>query len=141
MAISQVPGQDDIISELETIVGVDVYTGQYLTDGAIPRLDDNGLFPPYITTVFGATYQGSSRGIVSERLNTMRTTVTVYVISPTDRLTRQYLDQVRDKLLGFIPEDGTELQAFGGYDFVDADLGVNRYVHSAVFQYDTNMGY
>lgn len=141
MAISQIAGQDDIMALLRTIDGADVYEGQYLTDGAVPSLDENGLFPPYITTIFGATYQGSSRGIVSERYNTLRTTVTVYAVSPTDRLTRQYIDEVRELLLGFTPTDGTQLEAFGGYDFVDADLGVNRYVHSAVFQWDTNMGY
>lgn len=141
MPISQVPGQDDIMEQLRTIEGVEVYEGQYLTDGAVPKTNTQGLFEPYITTVFGASYMGADRGIVSERYNTMRTTVTVYVVSPSDRLTRQYLDIVRDKLLGFIPEDGTQLQPYGGYDFVDADLGVNRYVHSAVFQYSTNMSY
>lgn len=141
MALDMLAGQDDIMDALRAIEGVDVYEGQYLTDGAVPSLDENGLFPPYITTIFGAVYQGSSRGIVSERLNTLRTTVTVYVVSPTDRLTREYIDKVRDALLGLVPTDGTELQAFGGYDFVDADLGVNRYVHSSVYQYDTNMGY
>ena len=139
MPVDQTPAQDSILAQLETIQGVDVYDGQYLTDGAIPKQDANGLFPPYITTVFGTSYRGSEPGIVSEQLNTLTTTVTVYVIAPTDRISRQYISRVREKLLGFIPEDGTQLRAFGGYDFVDADLGVNRYAHSAVFQYSTNM--
>ena len=139
MPLAQVPGHDSILGQLQDIQGVDVYEGQYITDGAIPQLDAAGLFPPYITTVFGASYTGSSRGIGSERLNTLRTTVTVYVVSPTDRLTRQYIDSVRDKLIGFIPVDGSQLETFGGYEFTDADLGVTRYVHSAIFQYETNM--
>lgn len=141
MPLSQVPAQDAIMAQLETIPGIDVYTGQYLTDGASPPMDANGLFKPYITTVFGASYLGADRGIVSERQNTLRTTVTVYCASPSDRITRQYIDRVREKLIGFIPPDATQLQAFGGYIYVDADLGVNRYVHSAVFQYTTNMSY
>ncbi len=143
MPISQLPGQDQIITQLKTIPGVDVYEGQYLTDGSMP--DDansaSGLFKPYITTIFGSSYEGEDRGIVSERLNPLRTTVTVYAISPGDNLTRQLLDRVRDKMLGFVPIDGTELSAYGGYTFVDADLGVNRYVHAAVFEYTTNMSY
>jgi hypothetical protein len=139
MSIAQVPGHDSIITQLKTITGVEVYEGQYLTDGVVPKQDNNGLFPPYITVVFGASYAGTSRGIVTERYNTMRTTCTVYVVSPTDKLTRQYIDQVRDKLLAFQPVDGTPMTPFGGYDFVDADLGVNRYIHSAVFQYESNV--
>lgn len=139
MAISQLTGQNDIITQLKTISGVQVYEGQYLTDGAIPDLTESGLFTPYITTVFGPSYQGLDRGIISERLNTMRTTVTVYAVSPSDNLTRQVIDKVRDKLLGFKPTDATELAVYGGYNFVDADLGVNRYVHAAVFTYTTNM--
>lgn len=139
MSLAQVPGHDSILAALKTIQGVDVYEGQYLTDGAVPDQDANGLFPPYITTIFGASYQGSSRGIVTERYNTLRTTCTVYVVSPTDRLTRVYIDQVRDKLIGFAPVDGSHMEAFGGFDFADADLGVTRYIHSAVFQYETNM--
>lgn len=141
MSLSQITGQNDIIAQLKTIPGVQVYEGQYLTDGAIPDMTDSGLFKPYITTVFGASYEGNSRGIVSERLNTLRTTVTVYAVSPSDNLTRQVIDKVRDKLLGFKPTDATELAAYGGYNFVDADLGVNRYVHAAVFEYSTNLAY
>jgi hypothetical protein len=139
MAIAQVDAREDIITQLETIPGVDVYRGQYLTDGAVPQMTEDGLFPPYITIVFGASYAGYSRGIVSERLNTLRTTVTVYVVSPSDSITLDFIDQVNDKMLGFVPTDGTELKAYGGYDYVDADLGVNRYVHSLVFTYQTNM--
>ena len=139
MSLSQVPGHDSIVTALKTIQGVTVYEGQYLTDGAVPDMDANGLFPPYITTVFGASYLGTSRGIVTERYNTMRTTCTVYVITPTDRLTREYIDKVRDKLIGFAPTDGTPMHVFGGYEFVDSDLGVNRYIHSTVLQYESNV--
>jgi hypothetical protein len=141
MAISQVAGQDDILAELRTIDGVSVYEGQYLTDGAVPEMNNTGYFKPYITTIFGTSYQGDSRGIVTERYNTLRTTVTVYVVSPVDRVTRQILDQVRDKLLGFVPTDATQLAAYGGYTYIDADVGINRYVHAAVFTYSTNMSY
>jgi hypothetical protein len=139
--IDQLPGQDAIMAQLRTISGVQVYEGQYLTDGAVPNMDENSLFEPYLTTIFGASYAGASRGIVSEQLNTLRTTVTVYSIAPDDRLSREYLGQVRSLLLGFTPVDGTPLKAFGGYNFVDADLGVNRYVHSAIFSYETNLSY
>lgn len=139
MPLEQVPAHDSILAQLKTIQGIDVYEGQYITDGSIPKLDVNGLFPPYATTVFGASYEGTSRGIVKEKYNTLRTTVTVYVIAPTDRLTRQYVDKAREALLGFIPTDGSPLKPYGGYDFVDADLGVTRYVHSLVFSYETNM--
>ncbi len=141
MPISQVPGQSDIMDELKTIPGVDVYEGQYLTDGAIPNMDAQGMFTPYLTTIFGANYRGAEPGIVSEQYNTLKTTVTVYVVSPGDKLTRVLLDQVNEKMLGFIPTDGTPLEAYGGYNFVDADLGANRYVHAAVYSYTSNMGY
>lgn len=139
MAIAQLAGQDAIVTALKTIVGVDVYEGQYVTDGSYPPMDDNGYFVPYLTTVFGSSYQGPDRGIVSERYNNLRTTVTVYSVAPIDRLSRQFNDAVRDKLLGFIPPDGTQLKAYGGYTYVDSDLGKNRYIHASVFQYSTNM--
>jgi hypothetical protein len=141
MPLNQLPGQDAIIAQLKTIVGANVYQGQYVTDGAIPPIDAQGLFEPYITTIFGATYRGHEPGIVSERYNSMNTTVTVYCASPDDRLTRSFIDDVRDKLIGFIPTDCTELKPNGGYIYVDADLGVNRYVHAVVFSYTTNMTY
>jgi len=139
MAIAQLAGQDSIVAALETIQGVDVYEGQYVTDGSHPPMDENGYFVPYLTVVFGSSYQGPDRGIVSERYNNLRTTVTVYSVAPIDRLSRQFKDAVAEKLLGFVPTDGTQLEAYGGYTYVDADLGKNRYVHAAVFSYSTNM--
>lgn len=141
MPLNQVPGQNDILAQLRTIPVIPVYEGQYLTDGAKPPMWEGGIFQPYITTVFGATYQGHDRGIVSERYNSVVTTVTVYCVAPTDKISRQYLDTVREKLTGFIPTDGTQLAPYGGYNYVDADLGANRYVNSAVFRYTTNMAY
>jgi len=141
MPLDQVPGQDDIIVQLKTIPGVDVYEGQYTPDGVTPPMDTNGMFKPYITTVFGASYQSKDRGIASERYNTVVTTVTVYCATPIDRVTRQYIDRIRNVLVGYIPTDCTQLAPYGGYIYVDSDLGVNRYVHSAVFRYTTNLSY
>jgi len=141
MPLDQVPGQDDIMATLRTIPGVTVYEGQYLTDGAAPPMNNDGLFKPYITTVFGASYQANDRSIDGEQHQPLFTTATVYCVAPSDRIARQYRDKVRNLLTGFVPEDGTQLAAYGGYIYVDADLGVNRYVHSIVFRYTTNMSY
>lgn len=141
MPLAQRPGQDSILDELRTIEGITVYEGQYLTDGAVPKITDKdqGLFEPYITTVFGASYKAHSRGIVSERYESLFTSVTVYVVSPDDSITRDILDQVRDKITGFVPVDGTALVENGGFIYVDADQGPNRYVHSIVYTYYSNM--
>ena len=139
--IDPTTAHDEIIAQLNTIQGIDVYRGQYVPGDAVPEQDANGLFKPYATVVFGGNYQGDSRTIASLRYNTIRTTCTVYVVAPDDRLSVEFLSKVRDKLWGFTPTDSTPLDIYGGYDYVDSDLGVNRYVHAQVFEFSTNMTY
>jgi len=136
--ISQVAVQDAILAEVQTIQGLDVYEGPY-TNAEQPVEQSNGLFIPYCTVQFGTSYEGSERGIGPVEYNSLLTNTTVYVVAPNDRLSREFQDQVRVKLTGFIPADSTPLTIQGGFNFADTDLGPTRYVHGTTFRHQTNM--
>jgi hypothetical protein len=141
MGIAQVAGQSEIVAQVKTVEGLDVYEGPYISDGAVPTKADNGMFIPYATVDFGSSYQGSERGIVGSRYNTLLTNVTVHVVSPDDRLSREFQDAVRDKLIDFTPVESSPLTVQGGFNFADTDLGYTRFVYSTTFRYQTNMSY
>jgi hypothetical protein len=141
MAIAQAAGQLDIVNQVKTVTGLNVYEGPYVSDGAVPEKADNGIFIPYALVDFGTSYQGAERGILGTRYNTLLTNVTVHVVAPDDRISRDFQDDVRVKLIDFIPTDSSPLTVQGGFNFADTDMGYTRYVYSTTFRYQTNMSY
>lgn len=139
MALSQLAAQDAIMDQLRAIGGIDVVEGQYLQDGTGAQIKEGGLFVPYMTVEFGTSYQSAERNIVTSRMDGLRTSVNVSVVAPSDRLSREFEADVRNALVGYYPPDSTPLAVNGGYNFIDADLGPNRYVHSTLFSFTTNM--
>lgn len=141
MTLHQRPGHDDIVARLKTIQGVDVMEGEYANDSYQPPLDTTTkMFPPYLLVKFNGGFPTYDNGIVGYDKDTQRTTFSVYVVSPSDRVTRDFVDKVRVALMvDFRPRDGSALRPTGGYSFADADLGYNRYVHNIGFAYLTNL--
>lgn len=137
----QTPGQDEIITAVKTIQGLNVYEGQYVTDSSVIEKDASGIFIPYATISFGTSFEGPDRGISSTKLNTYLTNCTVWVVAPDDRLSRVFQDKVRAILVGFEPSDATPLRLQGGYNYADTDMGLTRYVHSTLYAYQTNISY
>lgn len=140
MPLDTVPGENDIVARIREIQGLDVMEGEYASDSFIPTLDANKMFAPYALLKFNPAFPGYDDGIVGPEKDTMRNTFGVYVVSPDDNTTRQFVSRVREKMLtDFRPTDGSSLKPTGGYSFVDSDLGYNRYVHQISFAYMTNL--
>lgn len=141
MPLEQKPGEDDIITALRAIPGVDVIEDEYTEDSYVPKIDtDTGLFLPYITVKFDVATATFDNGIADPSWDTQRAGVQVFVVSPLASVTRNIRDQVRVALLkDFRPTDGSYLKSRGGYSFVDADLGYHRYVQVLGFSYTFNL--
>jgi hypothetical protein len=140
MPLNLSAGENDIVDKLKTIPGIDVIEGEYTEDSYVPKVDSNKLFKPYVLVKFSGAFATSDNGIVGPDKDTLRNTFSVYVVTPDDRVTREIRDQVRIKMLtDFQPTDGNSLRPTGGYSFIDADLGYNRYVHNIGFSYTTNL--
>lgn len=141
MALSTVPAEDDILAQLKTIAGIDVMEGDYTEDSYMPEVDSNGMFRPYMLVKHNGGFQAYDNGIVGPDKDTLRATFTVYVVSPVDRVSRQFRDDVRVKMLtDFQPTDASSLRPGNSYSFVDPDLGYHRYVHALAFSYLFNLG-
>jgi hypothetical protein len=133
-------GEDDIITQLKTIAGVDVFNGEYTSDSYTPVVDANKLFKPYLTVKFNGAFPAHDNGITTPNLDMQRSTFSVYVVSPDDRVTRQIRNQVRIKMLtNFHPTDGSTLSPLSGLSFIDVDTGYQRYVHVIAFSFYFNL--
>lgn len=141
MPLEQLAGEDDIIAKLREIEGVDVIEGEYTTDGYVPDTDpETKLFKPYLTVKFHPAIQTFDHGIADPSWDTERGSFSVFIVTPDDRLTREFRDEVRAKLLrNFRPTDGSYIKARGGFTFTDPDLGYHRYVQSIEFTYLFNL--
>jgi hypothetical protein len=140
MPLNSLQGEDDIITQLKTIAGVDVFNGEYTSDGYVPQTDANTMFKPYLTVKFNGAFPAHDNGITTPDLDTQRATFSVYVITPDDRVTRNILNQVRVKMLtNFHPTDGSTLSPTGGQSFIDASSGLQRYCHVISFSYYFNL--
>lgn len=140
MPVTQSVGEEDILTRLKEIPGVDVMDGDYVEDSYVPKLDANKLFKPYILVSFSPGNYGFDPGIADPSWDTQRAQFDVFVVSPSARLTRDLRDQVREKLLvSFRPTDASYIKSGGGYKFVDADLGYHRYVQVPQFTYTFNL--
>lgn len=140
MSLNSMPGEDDILAKLKTIPGVDVLEGEYAPDGFKPVTDANKMFKPYLLVKWNGAFPEYDNGIVGPDKDTLRNTFSVYVVSPDDRTSRDIRNQVRVKMLtSFTPTDGSSLRTTGGFSFIDADLGYERYAHNIGFAYQTNL--
>ena len=140
MPLATLPGEIDIINKLKEIPGVDVMEGDYVDDSYLPEVDSNKLFKPYILVKFNGSFKEYDNVICGPDKDTQRATITVYCVSPEDRVTRTIRDQVRVKMLtNFRPTDGGPLRPGNAFSFVDPDLGYHRYVHALAYTYTFNL--
>lgn len=138
--LGTVTGEDDIVLKLKELAGIDVMEGDYTDDSFLPVVDENKLFKPYMLVKFNGAFQVYENGICGPEKDTQRATFTVYIVSPDDRVTREYRDKVREKMLtNFRPTDGSSLRPGNSYSFTDPDLGYHRYVHALAFSYLFNL--
>lgn len=141
MPLDSIQGEDDVLAKLREIPGVDVSEGEYTDDSYVPKVDPaTQMFKPYLLIKWNAAFPTNDNGIVGPEKDTLRNSFSVYVVSPDDRTTRIIRNQVREKMLtNFAPTDGSALKPTGGFSFVDADLGYNRFAHNIGFSYWTNL--
>lgn len=140
MAQTLANGETDIVNRLKTVPGIDVIEGEYTQDSWTPTVDANEMFVPYALIKFNGALPTLDNGIVGPEQDTLRSTFSIFVVSPDDRTTRVLRDQIRAKMLtDFQPTDSSSLRPTGGYSFVDSDLGYSRYVHNIGFSYVTNL--
>lgn len=141
MPLSSVPAEDAITLRLKDMEGIDVYEGDYLDDGIKPDVDkESGFFVPYALIKYQGSTETADNGLGGPDKDMQRATFSVYLVTPQDRLTRQYRDEVRKLMLtDFRPPDSSSLKPNGGYSFTDTDLGYSRYVHVIGFRFFHNL--
>lgn len=140
MPLASTQGEDDIIARIKEIAGVDVMESDYTDDSYVPKLDENKMFKPYILVKFNGGFPNYDNGICGPDKDSLRGTITIYVVSPGARATRVLRDQVREKMLtNFRPTDASHLRPGNSYSFVDPDLGYHRYVQALSFSYEFNL--
>lgn len=140
MPLGTSTGEDDIITRLKTIEGIDVMEGDYVEDSYTPDADSNGLFVPYMLVKFNGGFPFYDNGICGPDKDTMRASITIYVVSPLSSVTRDYRDKARTAMLtNFRPTDGSALMPGNSFSFVDPDLGYHRYVQAMSFSYTFNL--
>lgn len=140
MSLSSGPGELDIFNKIKEVPGIDVQEGEYTADSYSPVVDANKMFKPYALIKFNGAFPWNDSGIVGPQYDTLRASFSVYVVSPSDRVSRSIRDQIRVKLMtGFRPTDGSLLNNTSGLSFIDSDLGYNRYVHVVGFSYLFNL--
>lgn len=110
--------QDEIVARVREIPHVDVFEGQMDDAEFTELLTDSNQIRPFITLAFGGLIdpRRSVKGIVGVRQNSQDTTLVIRAVASTDRTSRQVMQLVLDKLVGFVPTDCGEITPalFGG---------------------------
>lgn len=139
MALDLLSIQDQIIEKLREIPQ-DVYDGAVPDDKSV-KIGPSGLFLPYVVIYFSEVQESSiGRGLTSVRDNTGVGYCAIDIYAPTPRASRQIADLVRDKLLGFQPENAGQLRPSGGRNFqvIETNAVPKKYVSEMVFTFIVN---
>ena len=101
--MSYLDAQDEIVARVREIPHVDVYEGQMDDEAFTALLTDSNQIKPFITLAFGGLIdpRRSVKGIVGVRNDSADTTLVVRAVASTDRTSRQVMQLVLDKLIGF----------------------------------------
>lgn len=138
MGLSLIPIQDEIVAKLKELPQ-DVYENGVPEDAKL--VYSNGTMLPFIVPFFGGYAQAiDGRGITSVRQDLGESWVVVQCVGPTERSARQVADLVRDKLIGFIPNDAGELRPTGNSRLLTPDFSSRpvRYISEVIFRYPVN---
>lgn len=137
MSLNLLAVQDQITAQLATLPQ-DVYETTAPEDSKL-KFDTNGMILPYVVIEFGEmTEMPIGRGIISSKYNVNESYVLVSCVAPTQRAARQVADLVRDKLVGFIPQDAGELRMIGASPLTGLDAKPNRFVSQLGFTFPVN---
>lgn len=137
MSLNILAVQDQITAKLRELPQ-DVYETSAPDDTKL-RFDDAGNLLPYIVVQYADMYPGNQNGITGARYDMGNSYALITCVSSNQRAARQVADLVRDKLTGFVPEDGGELRYAGGaVDYANPDAKPNRYVAEVSFTFAVN---
>lgn len=137
MSLSLLPVQDAITSKLRELPQ-DIYETTAPEDTKL-RMDTNGVLLPYAVIVHSDMYDTiDSKGVLSTRYDVKVAYADVYCMGPTERSARQLAELVRDKMVGFVPQNAGELRIDGGVSYATVDNKTNRYMCQLSFAYPVN---
>jgi hypothetical protein len=139
MGLSLLPVQDQIITKLKELPQT-VYENGVPDDASLSH--SNGIMKPFIVPLFGGYSRAvDGRGIISSRQDLGESFCTVQCVGPNERSSRQIADLVRNKLMGFIPEDAGELRPVGTSRIVTPEFTSRptRYISEVTFRYPVNV--
>jgi hypothetical protein len=138
MGLSLIPIQDEIVLKLKELPQ-SVYENGVPDDAKL--VYSNGTMLPFIVPFFGGYAQAiDGRGITSVRQDLGESWVVIQCVGPTERSARQVADLVRDKLIGFTPNDAGELRPTGQSRLLTPDFSSRpaKYISEVIFRYPVN---
>lgn len=137
MSLNLLAVQDQITAKLRELAQ-DVYETAAPDDSKL-RFDDAGNLLPYIVVQYSDMYPGTANGITGARYDSGKSYAIATCVSGNQRASRQVADLVRDKLVGFTPDDAGEIRFAGGsIDYSNPDAKPNRYVTEVGFTFVVN---
>lgn len=140
--MSYVTAQDEILAQLRTIKGVEVYEG-VMSANVIAKLEDNtNQMRPFIAVDFSAIVRSHKRvqGIVGAAYDTHEGSIMVHAIASDNSTARKVIQSARDVLLGFVPTNCGELNAetYGGIGQNSVMVNPSRFAQVQPFVFFVN---
>jgi hypothetical protein len=138
MGLSLLPIEDEIIAKLKELPQT-VYENGVPDDAQLPY--SNGAMLPFLVPFFGGYSRAlDGQGIISSRQDLGESYVIIQCVGPTERSSRQVADLVRDKMMGFKPNDAGELVPAGNSRFITPDFSSRpaKYISEVTFRYAVN---
>lgn len=139
MSLSILPVQDQITVKLKELPQA-VYENGVPDDAQLKY--SNGIMLPHIIVFYGGFARNPEESaITGPRQDGGESFAIVQCVGPTERSARQVADLVRDKLVGFTPNDGSALTISGNGRVLTPDLSTKpvKYVSELAFRYAVNM--
>jgi hypothetical protein len=138
MGLSLLPIEDEIITKLKELPQT-VYENGVPDDANLQY--SNSVMLPFIVPFFGGFARAlDGRGIVSSRNDLGESYVIIQCVGPTERSSRQVADMVRNKMMGFKPNDAGELVPAGSSRYITPDFSSRpaKYISEVTFRYPVN---
>ena len=138
MGLSLLPIEDEIITKLKELPQT-VYENGVPDDANLQY--SNNVMLPFIVPFFGGFARAlDGRGIVSSRNDLGESYVIIQCVGPTERSSRQVADTVRNKMMGFKPNDAGELVPAGSSRYITPDFSSRpaKYISEVTFRYPVN---
>jgi len=137
MSLDLLSVQDEITAKLRELPQ-DVYETTAPDDSKL-RFDVSGNILPYIVVMYSDMYESTdSNGVIGTRYDSKVSYADIMCVGPTERSARQVAGVVRDKLLGFKPNDAGQLMLDGGTAYATKDNKPNRYAAEVSFAFPVN---